>query len=277
MIIARHLNQTFLLPSIGSGGRGNPTQETIFIDRKKEIICYLKMKNYLICYPVCRSVFGGSYSYEIVMTTPEITFGPALLDALAAGLTPLTALGFMYSLSEITPELAQDVRKHVVPAERLRVAFGKKKEPIAFIASAVRETRAGRLYELEGIIVHPDQQGKHIGKKLLTDELKRTHASLLGFQTQNQRMVDLGASVATPDIRLASELAPIIGTPMPVIYRDGKGHEIVVHEKRYGGTSLYHNFDQFLRDGKNIPGLATSEGDALVFIGKVKEEICSSM
>lgn len=211
---------------------------------------------------------------EIILVRPEINLAPTLLNSLAEGLTPLTALGFMYDVDDITPGLAQDVRNHVLPSERLRVVFGEENEPMAFIASAIKETMRGRLYELEGIIIHPDQQGKHLGKNLLVDELKRTHAKLLGFQTQNQRMLDLGESVASLDAKLALELATKIGTPSPSLRSGENNREIVVHAKRYGGESLYRNIDQFRQDGKEIPGLKTLEGDALVFIGKIKEEIC---
>lgn len=212
---------------------------------------------------------------EIMLTRPVDSLAPTILNLLAEGLTPLTALGFMYDLTQVTPSLAQDVRNHVVPAERLRIVLGHEQEPVAFIASAVKETALGRLYELEGIIIHPDQQGKRLGKSLLIDELRRTHARLLGFQTQNQRMFDLGLSVAQPDTELALQLGREIGTPSPVLRRTERGDDVAVHAKRYGGESLYRNVDQFMKDGKEIDGLKTFEGDALVFIGKIKEEICN--
>lgn len=208
-----------------------------------------------------------------MLLTPEKTLALELLEILAVELTPLTALGFMYELAEITQELRQDVRKHVIPAERLRIVFDQKIEPIGFVAAAVRETHRGRLYELEGIILHPEYQNQHFGRELLVDELKRTNSKLLGFQTQNQRMVDLGNSLAKMEVSLAMELAPKIGTLLPSLCKDQNGQEIVVHVGRYGGASLYHNFDQFVLEGKEISGLNTDKGDALVFIGTIKEGI----
>lgn len=238
------------------------------------------MKN-MVCSSSRRSIFGeysGEYYLkhysEITFISPESVLAPVVLDALATDLTPLTALGFMYRESENTSELAQDVKNHVIPAERLRVVFNQEGEPVAFVASTMRETIYGPLYELEGIIVHPDHQGKQLGKKLLLNEIQETHATLLGFQTQNQRMVELGLTLAEPDPNLALELAPLIGTPYPSLLTDSNGYQIVVHEGRYGGSALYHDLDQFMREGKEISGLSTSTGDALVFIGKIKEEIC---
>lgn len=197
---------------------------------------------------------------------------PAVLNELAEGLTPLTALGFMYELTEITDSLVKDVRNHVVPAERLRVVFDAE-EPVAFIASALKQTDYGNLYELEGIIIHPNLQGKKLGRKLLTEELRQTNSTLLGFQTQNQRMADLGSGVAEYDADLTMELAPLIGTPNPQVRMNDLGGEILIHERRYRGESLYHDMDSFVRERKLISGLDTTAGDALVFIGRIKENL----
>ena len=69
------------------------------------------------------------------------------------------------------------------------------------------------------------------------------------------------------------ELAPLIGTPNPRVRINDSGEEILVHDRRYRGESLYRDMESFVRGGKLISGLNTDAGDALVFIGRIKETL----
>ena len=211
---------------------------------------------------------------EVLIPTPKLTLGKVLVDALVEGLTPLTALGFLYEYGGTTPEtraaLQKDVREHIVPSQRLRVVSDREGKPIAFVVSALHKTRYGNLYQLEGIIIHPDHQGKGLGRALLADEFAKTDTHLLGFQTQNRKMLDLGDQLAEMDIPYARELGPVIGTPQPELeYK--KGEYLVVHRGRYDGQPLYADLNRYRESGMEIPGLNYLMGDAAVFVGPLRQ------
>lgn len=209
---------------------------------------------------------------EVLIPTPELTLGPVLIDALVDGLTPLTAMGFMYEEAPAIAlcELERDVHNHVVPVERLRIVSDEDGNPVAFLASEVKKTPYGRVLHAGGCIVHPDFQGKGMGRKLLVKEIEQTNAKILAFHTQNIDALRLGMRVAEMDVALAFDLAPVIGTPNPHLEEINGGY-YVVHSGRYG-QSLYYNIERFREEEKVIPDLNFLMGDAVVFVGEVRPE-----
>lgn len=206
---------------------------------------------------------------EVLIASPEITLGKTLIDALVDGLTPLTALGFMYDVPRKFEmrELARDVRRHIVPVERLRIV-SKDNQPIAFIAAETQQTQFGSMYHLGGVIIHPDYQGNGLAKNLLIDEIAQTGAKLLAFHTQSRDMLALGEKLAEMSLSLSSGLAEEIGTPDPDPIMLGDKAR-VVHHGRYNGKNLYHNLSRFREEGKPIEGLNYLMGDAIVFVGEI--------
>lgn len=193
----------------------------------------------------------------------------------ADGLAPVTALGF---LKRLTDEVIDDVRHHVVGAPRLRVIASYKGidalEPIAFVASAsqpvsIYTPHDHQLFDLGGIIIHPEFQHQKMGKRLVRDELEQTDADLIGFQTQNMLMLALGHALSEYDFSLSSGLAAEIGSHQTVTQMLGDRLS-VVQEGRYEGQSLYGDTSRYEREGMRIPGLNYHNGDAVVFVGKVR-------
>lgn len=195
----------------------------------------------------------------------------------ARGLAPMTATGF---LKDLTQEVIQDVENHVLGVDRLRVLVGDGGGtgvvPVAFVASEVKPVRDGirdaTLYHLGGIIVGRSYQGKGLGRILVRDELTQTEADLLGFHTQSLHMLVLGHELSEYDFSLSSGLAEEMGTHNPQIQM--LGHRPSVVEKgRYGDHSLYGDLGKFEKGGRVIRDLDYRHGDAVVYVGKVKQLI----
>ena len=194
----------------------------------------------------------------------------------AAGLAPMTAAGF---LKELTESVIADVENHVLGVDRLRVIVGDHSGsavvPIAFSASNVRRVSTYHpndktLFQLGGIIVGRSYQDEGLGRKLVQDELVQTVADLLGFHTQSLHMLALGHHISDYDFSLSSGLAEEMGTPDSEVVMLGK-RPSVIHIGRYGGKSLYGDQMRFSRQGMRIKGLNTRNGDAVVYVGKVKK------
>jgi hypothetical protein len=194
----------------------------------------------------------------------------------ARGLSGITAAGFLTTLTE---GLVEDVHQHI-QSPRLRVAVSddgiNNLEPVAFIASEVKHQGFGQfgsqnLYHLGGIII--DEKHRGVGEKLLRDELKQTHAGLLGFHTQNARMLSLGDKLAEHDFHSADMQSGVMGTPIArKQYRDLPERGLsVIESARYGHSSLYGNLATFYKKDMAIPGLNPETGDAIVYVGKVKK------
>lgn len=199
----------------------------------------------------------------------------ALSYMVAEGLAGITAAGF---LTTLTQGLIDDVYRHI-QSPRLRVVVSDegthRLEPVAFVASEVKHHGFGHfgsqnLYHLGGIIV--DERHRGIGKRLLLDELKQTGADLLGFHTQNARMLSLGDNLTHYDFSEADTKAGLLGTPInSKQYRNlpSRGNS-VIHLQRYGSSSLYGDLGAFYAQGMYIAGLEPQTGDAVVFVGQVR-------
>lgn len=191
----------------------------------------------------------------------------------ATGLAPMTAAGFLTRLSD---ELVDDVYRHI-QSPRLRVVLDNEESlsPVAFMASRVIHSSFGsfgsdNLYYLGGMIV--DEFHRGIGTSLLESELKETSATYLGLHTQNLKMLKLGERLASHDFVLTVARAESLGTPKEKVkYKDLSGRGMhVVHNGRYGQSSLYGDLKLFYKKGMHIPGIDPTSGDAVVYVGRVK-------
>lgn len=179
---------------------------------------------------------------------------------LAKELVGLTSRGFM---QEETDELYQDVFNHIRGSDRL-VIVRNGGNAIAFICATLKSVNNGGsiLYHLEGIIVDNEYQGSGLAFKLLSKELRETNADLLGFHTQNSKMLQLGMKLADLNDRDAKRYATDIGT------RNQCG---IVDKSRYGESSLYGNMEMF--EGIAITSIDWQHGDALICVGPVKQKM----
>lgn len=192
----------------------------------------------------------------------------------AEGLAPMVAAGF---LRELTKEVEEDTRKHVVGIERLRVVGMRNEDlfaPMAFLASAIIETSCYRpndvrLFHLGGVIVQSQLQDRGIARKLLVDELQQTRATHLGFHTQNAHMLRLGDELSRYDYSISGGLAEELGTrQMQTAIVDDRS--FIVDAGRYGVGGLYGDLNEFRQRRMSIRGLNTLSGDAVVYVGRVK-------
>jgi hypothetical protein len=196
---------------------------------------------------------------------------PSLLgDAVVSGLAPMTAAGFLKDLSQ---DLVRDVRHHVLgpDVQRLRVIVDGDLDltPVAYIAAGQFENSAhAAIYHLGGIIVDTLYQHQGIGRLVLLDEIYRIGADYLAFHTQNRHMLTLGEALSEYDFSLSLSLAPDMGTLKPSI-KTLDDVTRVVHEGRYNHASLYGDLAVLESQGSMIKDLNTTDGDALVYVGRV--------
>ena len=185
-----------------------------------------------------------------------------LSQMVARGLSPMTACGFLTKLSQA---VVDDVERHITEVERVRVVATNVDNdllPVAFVASSMHK----HLYHLGGIIVSSQEQGKGIGHKIIQDELLVTDAELLGFHTQSKHMKRLGEKLSNYHYHLALIRAGEIGTlTTETMMIDDQ--LALVQPARYGGASLYGDLQTFTQMGRQIQGLNTKRGDALVYVG----------
>lgn len=196
---------------------------------------------------------------------------PELGDMVARGLAPMTAAGF---LKELTEDVERDVVDHVVGVERLRVVTNESLQPLAFLASkivmaSIFHPNDIALYHLGGMIVDGIVQNERKGLALLRDELEKTGATHLGFHTQNAHALRLGETVAKHDFSLSSALATDLDTRHPD-YQIVDGRSMVVDVGRYPIGGLYGDGGRFKYKKMQIPRLNTRNGDAVVFVGRVR-------
>lgn len=202
-----------------------------------------------------RSVFGGDY---LDFTLLDV-FPSALSHSLANFLSDMTAKGFRKKNS---PSTVDDVHEHI-KVQRLKVVVenrGRELQPVAFSASNIVTSQ---ILHLEGIIVHPDHQGRRIGTKLVASEMEVSTSSVLALHTQNEHMKKLAESLAPYDHELALALAVQLGTPNPVV-EEVAGNMRVIHPDRYPVGGLYGDMPK----GMLVYGFKPKSRNALVVVGR---------
>ncbi len=194
----------------------------------------------------------------------------------ALGLAPMTAAGF---LKDLTNSVIVDVENHVLGVDRLRVVVnrrgGNELIPIAFLASNVKKVSLysaddNIMLHVGGEIVDGPYQNRGIGPDLIKSELAHTNATLLGGHTQNLHALKMLEGLADYELGLSNTLAQMLGTPNPEIVCLDDGPK-VVHVGRYGDHSLYGDLKHFRQQQSVIKGLNYENGDAVVFVGQIKE------
>lgn len=205
------------------------------------------------------------YKKEIILFPGQILNDKEKLK-LSHELTPLTAQGFMRDIStkESYDALFQDVFNHVIPCDRLNTYRAKTGEPIAFIATGLKDFEGQLLYHVEGIITDPRVQGKGFANEILSKELNECRADVLTFHTQSNLMKNLGEKVSEFDLDLTRRIAGFIGTSNLVDLPEGP-----IDRGRYGGSSLYGNVKRFDLIAIKRFGFDYLNGDAIVFAGRV--------
>lgn len=179
--------------------------------------------------------------------------------SIASNLTELTRQGFMRE--SVNEELANDVRNHVAHAPRLFILKNRADEPKAYICAAISEWEGYSVYELWGIIINPQLQGKSLGLSMLLAEIGELKPELIILRTQNMSMYKLSAKVAFLSEDLAIEMAP---TYYPYNLQGRINHGVYQH-----GGSLYGDQVQF--ESQAIPFINWKAGDGLVVAGFIKK------
>jgi hypothetical protein len=213
-----------------------------------------------------RGVFGPElvrYSSEVIIN-PELALEGDQKQLIVDKLTPLTAQGFMTTATE---NLRHDVSGHVFACDRLRIDYDvESRDPIAFTAADVRHTKCGVLYYLSGMIVDPRFHGSGFAYSILREDLGVCQADVLAFHTQSGLMYGLGEKVSDFDGELAKDLAAEIGTRNLASSVIGP-----IDRGRYGGKSLYGDTDKFELFALKGCGFDYRNGDAIVFVGRIKK------
>lgn len=216
------------------------------------------------------SVFGDGF-VELCLSR---SMPYQLREMVAMGLAPMTAAGFLKDYSE---EVLDDVRKHVLDVDRLRVILAKGEgdnlQPVAFAASNVKMVPdhvrdSSKLLHLGGIIVAPSYQGLGIGKKLIESEIDTVRAQLIGGHTANQIMLSEFERVSSYELVLANMLFEVIGTP-EIKKQQLEGTPYLTHVGRYPQGGLYGDMKKFQQKGMQIARLNTINGDAVIYTGRV--------
>jgi len=199
---------------------------------------------------------GRTFAYRVI-DNPCQALSDREKQLLVDQLTPVTARGFLRR--EITQELRDDVKNHVIDCHRLGIAECGDGEVAAFCARSIRCVEPeGVIYHLEGIIVEDKSQG--LGRAILHKELQDTKADILAFHTQSIRMIRLGQALSEMDVLLAIKLAMAINS------RNPQGD---IDIDRYGGKSLYGDVDAFSIDA--IGDIDWRRGDAKIFAGRIRK------
>lgn len=156
-------------------------------------------------------------------------------------LTPLTGKGFM-RLNLESEELVKDVENHIVPAPRLIIIRDKTKNPVAFIASELKETEGLDFYHLGGIMIDENLHHTGLGLKILTDEITATKSQAIVFRTQSKKMLGLAKKVAALNEKLTHKVAPTFyptnldGMINRRVYRNG--HSLYEDEERFAPQAI---------------------------------------
>lgn len=160
-----------------------------------------------------------------------------------------------------------DVYNHVVGCQTLSVYNGINSDPIAFIASSIRNLGSLKVYHLGGIVLTPEIQGNGFALGILEQGLAEAGAEVLAFHTQSRVMEKLGLKVSIFCSDLAKRVAMLLGTGSHVNTTDGP-----IDKGRYGGSSLYGDAEAFEPIAIKRPGFDYCQGDAIVFAGYVKRK-----
>lgn len=199
-------------------------------------------------------------SYVIDYYRPAFLFANKRAS-LIEQLTPLTGMGFMRGDLN-SQALKEDVSNHVLGCERLLVACYQE-AAAAFLAASVKQLPTGeRLYHIEGIICHPQFEGKGLARQLVIHDFKETKPQLVAFHTQSKRMLQLGKRLGQLNFVDAYRIGQHIGT------RNQQG---IVDVGRYGGMCLYEDRERFLPLA--IEEIDYMNGDALICAGPVRSEL----
>ncbi len=205
---------------------------------------------------------GRGYFGEVIIR-PKETLSENHKHNLALSLTPLTAEGFMRT---VTDALYKDVYDHVIDCDRLRIAQDKNGKSVAFIATSLRFYRNMSVYHLEGIITSESVRGNGFAKTFLENDIRECGSDVLAFHTQSFIMRKLGEKISHYDFHMSVEIAELIGT------RNLQMSEIGPFDRgRYGGSSLYGDIKKFDSIAIKGNGFDHLRGDAIIFAGYVKE------
>ncbi len=175
---------------------------------------------------------------------------------LARILTPLAGMGFMRK-DIYADALYQDVSHHVLDCDRLLVSR-RGSRASAFAAISLHDGTGELIYHIEGVVVHPDYQGKGLGAEMLKKDIRLIHPNTVAFHTQSTHMLKLAAKLANLNETDSRRVASIINSYQPIGLTD---------VKRYG-TCLYEDIEKFKEIA--VPGLDVLNGDALICAGPVK-------